>query len=195
MQLNPILAVSLVRMQLFNPLVLQTAQLSAMRNISLVLTGPQNLDQLLITVVQQARQALKTDIAVLLTQKDANTLIISAQDGGGKFDLVGRRLAVGDSLSGRVFETQQTMRLSSYRDWDGRSPIFDDVRPAATMGVPLVYDGQIVGVLTVLELDEGRLFSDRDEAILEMIAPPAAVAIVNANLRQLLLHQLAILGV
>jgi len=181
--ISTILAYSLVKMQLFSPLVLQTAQLAAIRSISRVLTGPQDLKQVLVTVVQQARLVLKTDIALILTKEDENDLVISAQDGGA-VNTVGRHLVIGDSLSGRVFETQQAMRVSSYRLWDGRSAVFDDVAPEASMSVPLLYDYEIVGVLTVAELKEGRLYNDHDQLVLEMLAPQAAVAIANAHLRQ-----------
>ncbi len=177
------LGYSLVRMQLFTPLIMQTAQLAAIRDISRALMRATDLPQLLSTVSQQARRLLKADLAVILTLAKEGVLVISAQD-GGPANLVGRTITVGDGLSGRVFEMQQPIRMENYHLWDGRSVAFLDIPLRASIGVPLIYGNNVVGVLTVHQLEGGQLFTDRDQAVLEMIAPQAAIAIVNAQLRQ-----------
>jgi len=178
------LGYSLVRMQLFTPLTMQTAQLTAIRDISRALMRTTDLPQLLSTICQQARRLLKADLAVILTEAREGVLVISAQD-GSTTNIMGRTLSVGDGLSGRVFEMQQPIRLENYHLWEGRSPAFLDIPLHASLGVPLIYSNDVVGVLAVHQLEGGRLFSDHDQAVLELIAPQAAVAIVNAQLRQL----------
>jgi GAF domain-containing protein len=143
-----------------------------------------DLPQLLSTICQQARRLLKADLAVILTEARDGVLVISAQD-GSVANLVGRTLSVGDGLSGRVFEMQQPIRLENYHLWEGRSPAFLDIPLHASIGVPLIYGNVVLGVLAVHQLEGGRLFSDRDQAVLELIAPQAAVAIANAQLRQI----------
>jgi GAF domain-containing protein len=54
----------------------------------------------------------------------------------------------------------------------------------ASLSVPLTYDGGVLGVISVHELETGRLFNDRDQLALEMLATHAAIAIANADLRQ-----------
>ncbi|MCC7448906.1 MAG: GAF domain-containing protein [Anaerolineae bacterium] len=178
------LGYSLVRMQLFTPLMMQTAQLTAIRDISRALMRTTDLPQLLNTISQQARRVLNADLAVILTLAKDGLLVISAQD-GSTTNIVGRTLSVGDGLSGRVFEMQQPIRLENYHLWEGRSPAFLDIPLHASLGVPLISGNDVVGVLAVHHLESGRLFSDRDQAVLELIAPQAAIAIANARLRQI----------
>jgi putative methionine-R-sulfoxide reductase with GAF domain len=181
---SAVLGYNLIR--LFGPLRQQTAQLEAVRDIGRVLTGSQDIDRVLTTVVRQARQVLNTDFAMLLTRAEDGMLVVSAHDGTGASsdDVGGRRLPVGDGLCGRVFELQQPMRLTDYSAWNGRSQVFADLPFHASLCVPLCYSSEALGVLAVYELNAGRLFSDLDQAALETLAPHAAIAIANANLRQ-----------
>jgi GAF domain-containing protein len=93
-------------------------------------------------------------------------------------------MPLGSGLSGRVYETKMPMRLQNYHAWEGQASAFADVPMKAALSIPLLYDDNVVGVLTAGELKPGRVFSDRDQAMLQMLAPQAAVAIVNAQLRQ-----------
>jgi putative methionine-R-sulfoxide reductase with GAF domain len=178
-----ILGYRLARMQLYNPLIIQKVQLAALRDVSQVLIRSQDLQQVLTTVVQQARLLLDSDLALISISGEGSLLKIEAQD-GGPINLVGRQLPAGDDLSGRVFTMRQSMRVKSYRNWEGKSGIFSDISLYASLSVPLLYNDSVVGVLSVSELTADRLFTDRDQATLEMLAPQAAVAIENARLRQ-----------
>src|SRR5204862_7378038 len=103
---------------------------------------------------------------------------------GGSSTAVARRRPLGAGLSGRAFLTKQTLRLHNYHAWEEQLPISADLPVHATISVPLLYDEEVIGVLTAGELKPGRLFSDREQAMLEMLAPQAAVALMNARLRQ-----------
>jgi putative methionine-R-sulfoxide reductase with GAF domain len=180
---SAVLGYNLMRMRLFGPLLVQNAQLGAMREISRTIARSDDKGVLLNTVAEQARRTLRTGLTLILTRSGDATLIVCAQ-AGGTISLLQRTEPIGDGLSGRVFETQQAMRLANYRTWDGRLPAFADMPFYASLSVPLIYNYDVVGILTVHELEAGRLFDDQDQAVLEMLAPQAAVAIVNAALRQ-----------
>jgi GAF domain-containing protein len=182
---SAILGYRLARMQLFNPLRMQMAQLAALRDVSHALIDTQDVQQVLDAVVQQSRRMLNTDLALITIrdeEADEPMLVVGAQD-GGSINVVGRKLAQGTGLSGRAFVTKQTLRVHNYHAWEGQSPTFADLPVHATLSVPLLYDDEVIGVLTVGELKPGRIFSDREQAMLEMLAPQAAVALMNARLR------------
>jgi GAF domain-containing protein len=180
-----ILGYRLVRVQLFQPLTMQTTQLHALREISQALTSPHHLEDVLRAMVQQARQALRADFSVIMVEPEDSPgrLIIGAQD-GGSVNLVGRIIEAGEGIGGRVFKMKQSLRIANYSQWEGKTPTVADLPLRAAVTVPLIYDNEVVGVLTVGELKAGRQFHNRDQAILEMLAPQAAIAIVNARLRQ-----------
>ncbi len=178
-----ILGYSLVRLQLFNPLMMRTAQLAAVRDLSQAVTHHQELDRVLDTVAQQARVLLNTG-AVVISLTDGvkdNGLVIAAQS-GNITSVIGRRLAPGEGLAGRVLQTQQTMSLANYRAWDGRSPVFADLPLYASMSVPLIDDEETLGVLTIHELEPGRIYTERDRAVVEMLVSQATLGIIHARL-------------
>jgi len=121
---------------------------------------------------------------VILRGEDASQYyVVAAQDGGSK-KLVGQRFEAGTGISEHIFEAKKPMRLQNYQAWENQSSVFRDIGIAAIVGVPLLYDDNVMGALIAGELKPGRTFSDRDEAMLEMLAPQAAAAIVNAQLRR-----------
>ncbi len=180
---SAVLGYNLMRMRLFGPLMVQNAQLGAMREISRVITRSDDKVLLLKTIAEQSRHILRTDLSLILTRTNDSTLVVCTQ-AGGTTSLLGHTEPIGEGLNGRVFETQQPMRLASYRTWDGRLADPAAMPFYASLSVPLIYNYDVVGILTVHELEPGRLFNDQDQAVLEMLAPQAAVAIVNAELRQ-----------
>jgi putative methionine-R-sulfoxide reductase with GAF domain len=181
--LSAVLGYSLIRMRLFSPLALQVAQVGAVREIMRALVGSQDLADILKIIARQARQVLNVDVAFILTPAEDETLVITVQD-GGVVNFIERRLPIGEGLNGRVFETRQPMRVESYSAWDGRSAQFADMPLKASLSVPLAYDGNVLGVISVHKLETGRLFNDRDQLALETLATHAALAIANADLRQ-----------
>jgi hypothetical protein len=181
---NSVLGYQITRIRLFNPLRMQKAQLAALRDVSRSLIGPRDLQKVMHVIVQEARQMLNADMAVILIKdaEDAYDLSVMAQDGGG-MSLTGRKIPVGEGLNGRVFVSKKAFRLANYHTWENTNSRFADVPIHAAVSVPLIYDETVVGVLNVSELKRGRQFSERDQATLEMIAPQAALALVNAQLR------------
>jgi hypothetical protein len=181
--ISAVLGYSLIRMRLFSPLALQLAQVGAVREIMRALVGTHDLAYSLKVIVKQARQVLNVDLALILTPSEEGMLVVTVQD-GGVVNFVERRLPIGDGLNGRVFETQQPMRVESYAAWDGRSEQFADMALQASLSVPLAYNGRVVGVISVHEQESGRLFNDNDQRALETLATHAAIAIANADLRE-----------
>jgi len=175
-----ILGYSLVRLQLFNPLSMRTAQLAAVRDLSQAVTNHQDLQQVLNTVVEQAQALLNTGAAVL-SLADNGGLLIAAQSGNIP-QVTGSRLAAGEGLAGRVLQTQQPMGLANYRGWDGRAKVFADMPLYASMSVPLLDGEETLGVLTVHELESGRMYSERDRAVIEMLVSQATLGIVHARM-------------
>jgi len=173
------------RMQLFNPLTMQKTQLAALRDVSHALTGTQNVQQVLDAVVQQSQRILRADVTFIVLREDdgEKPYVVSAQN-GGLTHLVGRRFEAGTGISDHIFEAKRPIRLQNYQTWQNQASVFNDMKIVAIVGVPLLYDDTVLGALIACELKPGRTFSDRDEAMLEMLAPQAAVAIMNAQLRQ-----------
>ena len=96
---------------------------------------------------------------------------------------LGTRRKVGNGLAGRVAQTQVPIIVEDYQRWEHRSPLFDSIPYAAMMGVPLLYGGNLLGVLDVSEIAPStRTFSEVDVRLLSLFAGQASSAIANARL-------------
>ncbi|HNE66762.1 MAG TPA: GAF domain-containing protein [Anaerolineales bacterium] len=93
------------------------------------------------------------------------------------------RLKPGQGVSGLVVQTRKTIIVNEYSTWENRSPLFDGLNVKAVLGVPMVYGGEMIGVLTIGELGSShRKYTDADARLLELFASQAAAAIYNARL-------------
>jgi len=181
--ISAVLGYSLMRMRLFSPIALQLALVETIREVSRLMVSTQDQARILKLIVRQARKVLSVDVAFILTPAEEETLVVTVQDGGA-VNFVERRLPVGEGLNGRVFETKLPMRVESYSAWDGRSEQFGDMPLKASLSVPLTYDGSVLGVISVHQLESGRLFTDHEQMVLEILATHAAIAIAHADLRE-----------
>jgi hypothetical protein len=93
------------------------------------------------------------------------------------------RVKIGEGISGLVAERLAPKIVNDYNAWEGRHPeqTFDTI--AATMCVPMLYGGQLVGVLGVHENHPSKLtFSENDAHFLTLFASQAAGALYSADL-------------
>jgi putative nucleotidyltransferase with HDIG domain len=98
---------------------------------------------------------------------------------------LGTRLQLGEGVAGRVAQTHQPLRLDDYSTWEGRSPIFEGKPIRAVLEVPMLYGGELIGVLTAEETDDSeRIFTEADEHLLSLFALQAAGAIHLARLSE-----------
>ncbi|MFL7867617.1 MAG: GAF domain-containing protein, partial [Anaerolineales bacterium] len=96
---------------------------------------------------------------------------------------VGTRLRLGEGVAGRVAKTRQSMRIDNYSTWDGRSKKYEGTAVRATIEVPMLYKGELIGVLVAHEAGASkRQYTKADEHLLSLFAFQAAAAIQNARL-------------
>jgi PAS domain S-box-containing protein len=97
-------------------------------------------------------------------------------------DRVGTVLQLHEGVAGRIFQTSRPLIVNNYTDWDGRVNLLVASPPSAVMGVPLIWDRKIFGVLTVIANSERRTFSEADTQMAEMFAAQTIIAIRNSQL-------------
>ena len=96
----------------------------------------------------------------------------------------GSRLHFGEGLAGRVAQTRRPLRVDDYSTWEGRSSLYEGTTLRAVLEVPMLYKGELIGVLTADEVGEStRKFTEADERLLSLFASQAAGAIHSARLR------------
>jgi putative methionine-R-sulfoxide reductase with GAF domain len=172
----------LVEHQGLDPRTHRAPWIQAVCAIPQLIGSSQSFEQKLTSLAEQARRLVRADTVCIMRTIDSNWLEIAAATGSNT-TLAGRRIRVGEGMAGRVMQTLSPMRVDNYHIWSGRVFDLDDVPIYASISVPLVYDGRVVGVMNAHETSPGRTFTNRDQSILEMLSPQAAVTLAAAHLQ------------
>lgn len=141
-----------------------------------------DLDEILYAILHRASALLNApNCAITLYNETLDDLVIAATIGP---DLpVGTHRPLRDGMVGCVAQTLQPLIVNDYQSWEGRSPLYDGLPYCAVMGVPMLYQGKLIGVLDVAEIHPAtRKFNEADLNLLSLFAGQAAAAIFNARL-------------
>jgi GAF domain-containing protein len=140
------------------------------------------LDALLATILARTREILGVDtVAVLLLDERTNELVARAAVGIEEEVESGVRVRVGKGFAGRIAATKQPVILEDVDHADVVNPVLREKGIRSMLGVPLVVETQVLGVLHVGTL-EPRLFDQGDVELLQLAADRAAIAIEHARL-------------
>ncbi len=140
-----------------------------------------DLDQLLETISERAAHLLRASGSGIYLY-DAARQDLSAAMATGNVAIIGTRLRLGEGLAGRVAQSRQPMMVDNYRTWDERSPQYDHMKFGAVLETPMLYGGELIGVLAVHELGQARRrFTESDARLLSLFASQAASAVHSAR--------------
>lgn len=143
-----------------------------------------DLDDLLAALLHRVTDILNADTsAVLLVEEDGRTLAARAAKGLEEEVERGFRLPVGRGFAGRVAATRQPVVIP---DLDNSpvtvvNPLMREKRVRSLLGVPLIVEGKMIGVLHVGSLAQ-RDFSDADVQLLQLVGDRVALSIERSRL-------------
>jgi PAS domain S-box-containing protein/putative nucleotidyltransferase with HDIG domain len=159
-------------------------ELAAFRANTLDLAGQQDLLSLLRTIVERSMTLIKAPSGfIYLYDETTNDLELTVEKGFP--DAPGLRLKMGEGMAGRVAQTRQTLIVDDYSTWKGRSSVFKNTPYHAVVEVPMLFGGQLIGVLGVN--DSGEMvctFTEEDARLLLLFAGQAASAVHDGRLVQ-----------
>jgi anti-sigma regulatory factor (Ser/Thr protein kinase)/putative methionine-R-sulfoxide reductase with GAF domain len=136
------------------------------------------LDELLIRI----RDALSVDtVAILLHDAVNEQLVARAAKGIEEEVEQGVRIPVGEGFAGRIAAERVAIFVADVDHADILNPILREKGIQSLLGIPLIVEGVLIGVLHVGSLVP-RVFGQRDLAILEVAAARAAPGIERARL-------------
>jgi len=139
------------------------------------------LDALLDELLLRIRSILDCDTAaILLLDEETNELVARAAQGIEEEVEAGVRIPVGRGFAGRVAESRHPVILPDVDHADVMNPILRAKRIKSMLGVPLLIEGQPIGVLHVGTLTY-RTFVTDDVDLLQFVADRAALAIEHAR--------------
>lgn len=147
------------------------------------LSGVQkNLNELLDMLVKRAVRLLnRTDGGMYLFDRATNDLVVAASTNPLK--PVGTRVKLGEGMAGRVAMDRQPMIIDDYCSWPNRLPIYNGTELTSVIEVPMLYQGELIGVIVVEEFGENApRFTENDLRLLTIFAGQAAGAVHASRL-------------
>ncbi len=147
------------------------------------------LEQLLGELLVRVQEALDVDtVAVLLFDEETNELVARAAKGIEEEVEQGVRLPIGQGFAGRIAGERVAIFIADVDHADILNPILREKGIRSLLGVPLIVEGSLIGVMHVGSLTP-REFGANDLAVLQLAAARAAPAIERARLFAALEHE------
>ncbi len=157
-------------------------QMTALYETSLEIVGQLELPRLLHSILQRAVNLLRTQAGkIWLYHREDQELELVA-DYGSLGSPLGTRLAPGEGLAGKVFQSGHADVITDYLAWERRTDWHYGDSMTAVVSAPLKWGDEIIGVITVCETDKPRAWDEHDLRLLTLLANQAAAAIENARL-------------
>jgi signal transduction histidine kinase len=160
----------------------RTMELAALYDTTQQVSGTHELTALLQTILEKATTLLAAaGAAIFLYDHEHNDFQIAVEMGVGM--PIGTHLPLNEGISGRVVETRAPVIVNDYPNWQGRSKNLKALPIRATVCVPMIRGGELVGILGVHEVTgTSRIFTDAEARLLSLFADNAAGAVHHARL-------------
>jgi GAF domain-containing protein/anti-sigma regulatory factor (Ser/Thr protein kinase) len=140
------------------------------------------LDEFLDELLNRVRDALSVDtVAILLLDPDTDQLVARAAKGVEEEVEQGVRIPIGLGFAGRIANERVAIFIADVDHADILNPILREKGIRSLLGVPLIVEGDLIGVLHVGSLTP-RVFTTRDVAVLQFAAARAGPGIERARL-------------
>src|SRR3989440_1477647 len=147
------------------------------------------LDELLQELLDRVQEALAVDtIAILLFDQAAQQLVARAAKGIEEEVEQGVRIPIGEGFAGRIAAERVAIYIADVDHADILNPILREKGIRSLLGVPMIVEGDLSGVLHGGSL-KPRQFGKRDLAALQLAAAGAAPGIERARLFSALEHE------
>ena len=140
------------------------------------------IDDLLGVLLDRVTEILRSDTAaILLLDEDSDVLHARAAKGIEEEVEQSVRIPVGKGFAGRIAAERHPLFIADVDQADILNPILRQKGIRSLLGVPLLVEGRVLGVLHVGTLAP-REFTEADADLLQVAADRAALAIDHAQL-------------
>jgi putative methionine-R-sulfoxide reductase with GAF domain len=140
------------------------------------------LEELLDELLVRVQEVLAVDtVAILLHDQESEELVARAAKGIEEEVRQGVRIPIGRGFAGRIAAERVAIFIRDVDHADIMNPILREKGIRSLLGLPLIVEGNLIGVLHVGSL-KPRMFGTRDLAALQVAAARAAPGIERARL-------------
>ncbi|MBP7690793.1 MAG: GAF domain-containing protein [Anaerolineales bacterium] len=143
--------------------------LTTLHDVALELGTRRQPQALLEAILAGARRLLQASAGVFYTLVPETEILAPVVEHHLPARLAGRNLTLGEEMAGRVALTGETLVAAG------------DLEPRSTLGVPVQWQGQLLGVLVLWDERPAR-FGEADVDMIRLFADRAAIAYENVRL-------------
>jgi PAS domain S-box-containing protein len=141
-----------------------------------------DLDRMLANLLDGVRTVMRGDTTVILLLNEAGDELVASWSRGLEEEVEARvRVPVGKGFAGRVAATRQPVYIPDVRRAEVVNPLLVKRGLISLLGVPLLVEGRLVGVLHVGSV-RARVFTKDDERTLQLLSDRIALAIEQSRL-------------
>ncbi|KOV84517.1 PP2C family protein-serine/threonine phosphatase [Nocardia sp. NRRL S-836] len=142
-----------------------------------------DLDKLLEVLLERTRELLAVDTAaVLLADRTGVQLVAKASSGLEEEVFQGVRVPVGKGFAGRVAQSREPLQLERVDESTVVNPLLWEHGVQVLLGVPMIAEGELTGVLHIGSTT-ARRFTDEEVEALQLVADRLAVAVYVDRMR------------
>ncbi len=180
-------AISIQNAQLYETTVEMRRNLELINEVSRLVTGTLDVEQIPRVLIRRVAEIFGAECGslALINHERDGVVFQLAYDGEGN-ELVRLKdflMPLGQGIVGKVAQTGEPIivnDVNTYLDW---SPLADRLTGFVTykiMAVPLITEGEVLGVIELLNKQAGN-FDQNDLQLLLLVAASTAIAIQNAR--------------
>ncbi|HEY2652366.1 MAG TPA: SpoIIE family protein phosphatase [Solirubrobacteraceae bacterium] len=185
----PVVGVGQIALEPAAPILAPTEQVRHLYRLSDPMLSELPLEELLEELLVRIRDALEVDTAaILLLDNETQELVARAAKGIEEEVERGVSVPLGRGFAGRIAAERIAIFLPDVQKADIHNPLLREKGIRSMLGVPLVVESELVGVLHVGSLHP-REFGQKDLAVLQLAAARAAPGIERARLFSALEHE------
>ena len=164
------------------PLVTNGRVLQALQRVADAALAHLSDEELLSELLLRITEILHTDTAAILLLDDSGTLLHARAAKGIEEEVErGVVIPVGKGFAGRIAAERRAITIEDVDHADILNPILREKGIRSLLGVPLLVEGRVLGVLHVGSL-VSRSFTADERDLLQLAADRAALAIQHARL-------------
>jgi GAF domain-containing protein len=179
-------AIAIENARLYADIAEQRHEAQLLSEITRDLASSLDLELVLRKIIEYAKECCGSDMAFIAPYDRAQQVATIVASVGTRTDVyIGVGIRPGKGIGGKVLETKQPFVTSDYlndprlsRDYN---PLAEQEGFVANMAVPLLREGEILGVLWVVNRSPVA-FTTRHQAVLTKLADQAAIAIDHSRL-------------
>lgn len=154
------------------------SELQSLQRVTEAALAHLNLDELLHEMIERIAEVLDVDTVTVLLVDEQQEGFLVARASAGLDEEVARsvRVPIGQGFAGRIAAEGQPRSLVDVGDGDVLNPLLRQRGLRSLLGVPLLVEGKVLGVLHVGSLRDRR-FTDADMQFLQVVGDRVALAI------------------